>query len=133
MFEVPQHLHMSSHIAQPVDCCLVCRRPAIDVRMHEATPHLPGFKHVGCVQADSRRVITFANRADYISFRHHTYEQPAEPKSTVLTECGPRFELKLYQIRLGTLEQAHAETEWVVRAYTRSAKRQKLAETDLGS
>ena len=45
-----------------------------------------------------------------------------------LTECGPRFELKIYQIRLGTLDQPHAENEWVLRAYTRSAKKAKLSE-----
>jgi U3 small nucleolar ribonucleoprotein protein IMP4 len=48
----------------------------------------------------------------------------------LLTECGPRFELKVYQIRLGTLEQQHAENEWVLRAYTRSAKKAKLAEEE---
>ncbi len=68
------------------------------------------------------------NQADYISFRHHTYEMPRGAKSVVLTECGPRFELKIYQIRLGTLDQQHAENEWVLRAYTRSAKKAKLAE-----
>ncbi|KAK9828571.1 hypothetical protein WJX72_000814 [[Myrmecia] bisecta] len=77
---------------------------------------------------DSKRVITFANQSDYISFRHHTYTMPKGAKSIELTECGPRFELKLYQIKLGTLDQPHAENEWVVRAYTRSAKKSKLAE-----
>ena len=72
--------------------------------------------------------MTFANRgADFISFRHHTFAAPKGPKSTALTECGPRFELKPYQIRLGTVDQAHAENEWVLRAYTRSAKKQRLA------
>lgn len=42
-------------------------------------------------------------------------------------ECGPRFELKAYQIKLGTLDQDHAENEWVLRSYTRSAKRAKLS------
>ena len=32
------------------------------------------------------------------------------------------------QVRLGTLEQAHAENEWTLRAYTRSAKKFKLSE-----
>ena len=67
---------------------------------------------------------------DYISFRHHTYEQPKGVKSITLTEVGPRFEAKLYQIKLGTLDQQHAENEWVVRAYTRSAKKAKLAEAE---
>lgn len=81
---------------------------------------------------DSKRVVTFANKNDFISFRHHVYEQPKGVKSITLTECGPRFELKLYQIKLGTIDQPHAENEWVVRAYTRSAKKSKLAEASVG-
>ncbi|CAK0780418.1 hypothetical protein CVIRNUC_005047 [Coccomyxa viridis] len=77
---------------------------------------------------DSKRVISYVNQSDYISFRHHTYEMPRGVKSVALTECGPRFELKIYQIRLGTLDQPHAENEWVLRAYTRSAKKAKLSE-----
>ncbi len=50
-------------------------------------------------QDDSKRVVTLANTADFISFRHHTYEQPRGAASVALTECGPRFELKLYQAR----------------------------------
>lgn len=46
----------------------------------------------------------------------------------VLPQCGPRFELRPYQIRLGTMDQAHAENEWVLRSYTRSAKKAKLAD-----
>ena len=80
------------------------------------------------VQDDSKRVISFVNQSDYISFRHHTYDMPRGVRSVALTECGPRFELKIYQIRLGTLDQPHAENEWVLRAYTRSAKKAKLSE-----
>lgn len=36
--------------------------------------------------------------------------------------------MKLYQIKLGTMDQQHAENEWVIRAYMRSAKRSKLSE-----
>ena len=58
--------------------------------MSEAYPHLifDGFnskvgervvaimKHLFPVpKADSRRVITFSNNKDIISFRHHTYEK----------------------------------------------------------
>ncbi len=32
------------------------------------------------------------------------------------------------QVRLGTLEQTHAENEWTLRAYTRSARKSKLSE-----
>lgn len=40
-------------------------------------------------------------QSDYISFRHHTYEMPRGVKSVELKECGPRFELKLYQVGWG--------------------------------
>ncbi|GAX76868.1 hypothetical protein CEUSTIGMA_g4314.t1 [Chlamydomonas eustigma] len=76
---------------------------------------------------DTKRVITFANQSDYISFRHHTYTMPKGVKSVELKECGPRFELKPYQIRLGTVDQQHAENEWVLRSYTRSAKKLRIA------
>ena len=31
----------------------------------------------------------------------------------VIKEAGPRFEMQLYEIRLGTLDQDTAEKEWV--------------------
>ena len=109
----------------------------------EAHPHLIfdkftsklGSRVMGILQhlfpapkPDTKRVMTFANREDFISFRHHTYEAPRGAKSVELKERGPRFEMKLYQIKLGTLEQAHAESEYVLRSYTNSAKRAKLSE-----
>lgn len=40
------------------------------------------LKHLFPVpKEDSKRVITFANRDDYISFRHHTYTAPRGSKS----------------------------------------------------
>lgn len=79
---------------------------------------------------DSKRVMTFANRDDFISFRHHTYD--IKGKNVALKEQGPRFELKLYQIRLGTLDQPHAESEYVLRSYINSAKRSKLNDAGNG-
>lgn len=71
---------------------------------------------------DSKRVITFANQDDFISFRHHTFKKV--DNQTVLNECGPRFEMKLYQIKLGTLEIAKAcDTEWVLRPYLNTSKK----------
>ena len=34
----------------------------------------------------AKRVVTFANRDDYVSFRHHVYTAPAGPKSVELKE-----------------------------------------------
>ena len=52
---------------------------------------------------------------------------PPAPPPPPVTQCGPRFEMKLYQIKLGTLDQVHVENEWQLRSYTRSAKKSKLA------
>lgn len=42
-------------------------------------------------------------------------------------QVGPRFEMYLYMIRLGTIDQDEAETEWVLRPYMNTArKRQAL-------
>ena len=37
---------------------------------------------------DSRRVMTFANHDDFISFRHHNYKK--DGKDVELSEVGPR-------------------------------------------
>ncbi|KAK4380629.1 hypothetical protein RND71_002491 [Anisodus tanguticus] len=59
------------------------------------------LKHLFPVpKPDTKRIITFANQSDYISFRHHIYEKHGGPKSIELKEVGPRFELRLYQIKL---------------------------------
>ncbi|CAM9824517.1 unnamed protein product, partial [Sphacelaria rigidula] len=55
-------------------------------------------------KAESPRVMTFANDEDVLSFRHHMYEKRSG-KEVVLNEVGPRFEMQLYQLRLGTLDQ----------------------------
>ena len=44
---------------------------------------------------ESKRVITFANKNDLISMRHHTYEK-LDYKTVNLNEIGPRFEIKAY-------------------------------------
>ncbi|PVD24095.1 hypothetical protein C0Q70_14565 [Pomacea canaliculata] len=77
---------------------------------------------------DSRRVITFANDDDYISFRHHVYK--FVEKKIELTEVGPRFEMKPYQIILGTIEGADtADVEWVFRPYMNTTKKRKFLST----
>ena len=84
---------------------------------------------------DSKRIITFANQgwfhsgrlmcSDFISFRHHTYTKE-DHKTVALSEVGPRFELRPYQIRLGTVDQDEAENEWVLHQYTNTSKKRKL-------
>jgi len=74
---------------------------------------------------DSKRVMTFANDADFISFRHHVFVKTSH-KDVQLAEVGPRFEMKPYEIRQGTVEQTEADKEWVLTSYTRTAKKRKL-------
>jgi len=69
---------------------------------------------------ESKRIITFANQSDVISFRHHTYEKESH-KEVGLVELGPRFEMKLYQVSLGLLHQPEASKEWVLRPYMNTA------------
>ncbi|RLM60809.1 U3 small nucleolar ribonucleoprotein IMP4 [Panicum miliaceum] len=109
-------------------------------KMSEAYPHLvldnfsttigertaTILKHLFPVpKPDSKRIITFANRDDYISFRHHVYEKPGGPKSIDLKEVGPRFEMRLYKLKLGTMEQNEARCEFELRPYINTAKKQK--------
>ncbi|XP_010554470.1 PREDICTED: U3 small nucleolar ribonucleoprotein protein IMP4-like [Tarenaya hassleriana] len=84
------------------------------------------LKHLFPVpKPDARRIVTFANQSDYISFRNHVYEKAGGPKSIELKEIGPRFELRLYQIKLGTVEQNEAQTEFVIKPYMNTAKKRK--------
>ncbi|VVA33170.1 PREDICTED: U3 [Prunus dulcis] len=85
------------------------------------------LKHLFPVpKPDTKRIITFANQSDYISFRHHTYEKHGGPKSIVLEEIGPRFEMRLFKIKLGTLDQTESQDEWVFKPYMNTAKKQKF-------
>ncbi|VEN52082.1 unnamed protein product [Callosobruchus maculatus] len=79
---------------------------------------------------DSKRVITFANHDDYISFRNHTYR--TVDKQVEISEVGPRFQLKLYEIKLGTLDTVDsADTEWALRPYMNTTvKRRFLSDED---
>ncbi|XP_027203696.2 U3 small nucleolar ribonucleoprotein IMP4 [Dermatophagoides pteronyssinus] len=76
-------------------------------------------------KADSKRVMTFANQNDYISFRHHIYKMI--DGRIELAEIGPRFELKLYEIKLGTIDNEMAiDTEWAYRPYMNTAKKRQF-------
>lgn len=83
---------------------------------------------------DSRRVITFANHDDVVCFRHHMFRklQGDGGREIELIEVGPRFQLKLYEIKLGTLEHADAaDTEWALRPYMNTTfKRRFLSDAD---
>lgn len=72
----------------------------------------------------SRRAITFANQSDYISFRHHVYQK--DGSEITLTEVGPRFEMRPFQIKLGTAEATDADVEWALRSYTNTARKRTV-------
>lgn len=75
-------------------------------------------------KADSRRIITFSNNDDFISFRHHNYRK--EAGITTLVEVGPRFEMTLYDIKLGTIDVADScNSEWSLRPYMNTSKKRK--------
>ncbi|RLV95412.1 U3 small nucleolar ribonucleoprotein IMP4 [Spathaspora sp. JA1] len=73
------------------------------------------------VKQDSSRVITFVNNDDYISVRHHVYVKTKD--SVEISEIGPRFEMRLYEIRLGLPDNKDADVEWQLRRFIRTANR----------
>ncbi|CAO1617887.1 unnamed protein product [Parajaminaea phylloscopi] len=76
---------------------------------------------------ESKRVMTFRNERDFLSFRHHVFLKTSH-KEVSLAEVGPRFEMRPYEIRQGTLEMGDsADVEWVLRPYMRtSGKKDQL-------
>jgi len=74
---------------------------------------------------DTKRMISFVNKDDFISFRHHMYSKPSHD-TVNLHEVGPRFEMRLYQIRLGTIDQADADNEYVLRPYQNTAAKRNV-------
>ncbi|KAI6656776.1 U3 small nucleolar ribonucleoprotein IMP4 [Oopsacas minuta] len=81
---------------------------------------------------DAKRIMTFANDKDFISFRHHMYKRKFKSREIELEEVGPRFELRPYLIRLGTVNETEADVEWRLRPYMNTArKRQALAPLEI--
>lgn len=74
---------------------------------------------------DSKRVMTFRNERDFLSFRHHVFLKTSH-REVSLAEVGPRFEMRPYEIRQGTLEMGDsADVEWILRPYM-NTKRDQL-------
>jgi len=108
--------------------------------MSTAWPHLifHGFssnlgKRVTCIlkylfppsKEETKRVISFANQDDWVSFRHHTWVNTGY-KQVELKEVGPRFEMQLYKIRLGTIEMEEAENEWTLKSFQNTTKKRNF-------
>lgn len=95
---------------------------------------------------ESKRVVTFANQDDFISFRHHVYSKP-DRNNIELKEVGPRFQMRckenlvinsksrllfnfslfiVYEIKLGTIDEADsADTEWRLHSFMNTAKKRR--------
>lgn len=88
------------------------------------------LKHLFPVpKPDSKRIITFSNANDFISFRHHNYRK--EAGIITLAEVGPRFEMKLYEIKLGTIDVADSSnSEWSLRPYMNTSGKRKFLSDD---
>lgn len=71
---------------------------------------------------DSKRTVTFINEGDFISFRHHVFVKTAH-REVQLAEVGPRFEMRPYEIKQGTIEQTESDTEWRLLPYQNSARK----------
>ncbi|XP_030380685.1 U3 small nucleolar ribonucleoprotein protein IMP4 [Scaptodrosophila lebanonensis] len=79
----------------------------------------------------SQRVISFINNDDQILFRHHRFENIKGDLD--LKEIGPRFQLKLYQIKLGSLDNIRAaNTEWAYRPYLNTSSKRHFISADNG-
>lgn len=74
------------------------------------------------VKKDSSRVISFINRDDFISVRQHVYVKTNEG-DVELAECGPRFEMRLYELKFGSVDNKDADVEWQLRRFVRTANR----------
>lgn len=72
-----------------------------------------------------RRVISYSNVNDFILFRHHVYRKVNQNQDIDLIEVGPRFTMRLYQIKLGTIDQKEAQIEWVLRPHFNTAWKRK--------
>lgn len=84
------------------------------------------LKHLFPVpKEESKRIMTFSNENDFISFRHHVYDKISY-KEVELEEVGPRFEMKLYEIRLATVDIEEADKEWVFRPFMNSSKKKEF-------
>lgn len=54
--------------------------------------------------------------------RHHVFVKTSH-REVQLAEVGPRFEMRPYEIRQGTLEQSEADVEWQLRPFMNSGRK----------
>lgn len=116
-------------------------KEAVDKKASEAYPHLicSGFSStVGSrtkdilrnlfpvPKKDSKRVISLIAKEDQVLFRNHIYSSSHAGATIDLQEIGPRFSLKIFQIRQGTLDNDDADIEWIFRPYINTARKRTI-------
>jgi U3 small nucleolar ribonucleoprotein protein IMP4 len=73
------------------------------------------------------RTVSFINKGDdVIHFRHHSFDRKRKPDGSEdadVTEIGPRFNMRLYRLELGTLEMPDVKVEWALRPFMNKQKR----------
>ena len=67
--------------------------------------------------------------SDFISFRHHIYDKPTYNK-VELSEVGPRFEMRPYMIKLGTMLDKTATIEWSLKAHINKTEKNNFISND---
>ncbi|XP_015924318.1 U3 small nucleolar ribonucleoprotein protein IMP4 [Parasteatoda tepidariorum] len=91
------------------------------------------LKHLFPVpKEEAKRVISFLNNSDWIMFRHHVHHYN-DKRDIQLTELGPRFLLRLFEIKRGTLDEfGISDVEWALTQFARTAvKNQFLSKEPL--
>lgn len=89
----PSHGLLSNLLWQHIPKCSCCALNRITQPLIALILYSPGCR-ISCIlkhlfpvpKDDSKRVISFANQSDYVSFRHHTFVQPKGANSVELTE-----------------------------------------------
>lgn len=67
---------------------------------------------------ETRRIISFINRNDWISVRQHTFTRTGG--EIQLAEIGPRMEMRPFRIIQGTVEMADSDVEFALRSFIRT-------------
>ena len=76
-----------------------------------------------CPNELSKKAIGFMNNEDYISFRQFTYE--ALKDKVELSEEGPRFEMRPFELKAGPLDAVDVDPEWSLRSFFKNALNKK--------
>ena len=69
------------------------------------------------------RVVSFVNKEDSIEVRHHVFVKTGY-RDVELAEVGPRFTMRPFEIRGGSLEKGSSgDVEWALTQYTRTGRK----------